>query len=294
MHHTDALPTQRANLRFIKASMRERMLTREDEVALARRWREAGEIEALHTLVRSHTRLVVAVAARFRRYGLPRGDLMQEGCIGLMQAAGRFEPAHGVRFSTYAKWWVRSAMQDYVLRNWSIVRIGTTSAQKALFFNLRRLQSRIETAGGDLLASDQRRRIAVHLKVPEVDVEAMEIRLAGADHSLDAPINGASQDAWQDFLADDRPDQEIVVNRVLTARRRARWVKAALDRLDPRERRIIVERCLSEEKVTLDMLGQALGITKERVRQLEQRAMGKMREALSREVGHYRELFVES
>ena len=192
------------------------LLTREREQDLARRWRGAGDEAALHELVLAYMRLVISTATRFRNYGLPMSDLVQEGAVGLMQAAARFEPEREVRFSTYAAWWIRSAMQDYILRNWSVVRTGTTAAQKALFFNLRRLRAKIEDGGGAL---DDRGRalIAQELSVNLADVEAMEIRLSGADQSLNAPIGADGEDQWQDFLADQRPTPEESVT--LGARR---------------------------------------------------------------------------
>src|SRR5690348_7168375 len=186
MAHIDDPETQKANLNFIKASMREPLLLRDREFELARNWREDADIEALHELVRAYTRLVVATAARFRNYGLPMGDLVQEGNVGLMQAASRFEPDREVRFSTYAAWWIRSAMQDYILRNWSIVRTGTTAAQKSLFFNLRRLRARIEGLSPAPLSEAGCRKIAAALHVDAAAVRQMDLRLSAADQSLNA------------------------------------------------------------------------------------------------------------
>jgi RNA polymerase sigma-32 factor len=282
MAHIDDPETQKANLAFIKASMREPMLSREHELELARRWRTAGDTAALHSLVRAYTRLVVATAARFRNYGLALGDLVQEGNVGLMQAAARFEPGRDVRFSTYAAWWIRSAMQDYVLRNWSIVRTGTTAAQKSLFFNLRRLRSRIEEASGRPLGPDGRQKIAQDLKVELAEVESMEQRLAASDQSLNAPLAGTSEDEWQDFLADPRPSPEEVVIGMRDGRTRSKWLAAALAELSPRERTIISERRLREQGATLEELGRELGVSKERVRQLEHRALLKLRQSICR------------
>src|SRR5579859_3366146 len=189
MAYIDDPVTQRANLDYIKAAMRRPLLDRSDEFALAARWRDEKDPKALHQLINSYARLVISVAARFRNYGLPTGDLIQEGNVGLMQAAARFEPDRAVRFSTYATWWIRSAMQDYVLRNWSIVRTGTTAAQKSLFFNLRRLRARIDEMSGSPIGDEGRRRIAEELQVNILDVEAMEQRLAGNDQSLNAPMS---------------------------------------------------------------------------------------------------------
>lgn len=295
MAHIDDPETQRANLTFIKASMREPLLAREHEFEIARRWREEGDEKALHELVRSYTRLVVATAARFRNYGLPLGDLVQEGNVGLMQAAARFEPDREVRFSTYAAWWIRSAMQDYILRNWSIVRTGTTAAQKALFFNLRRLRARIEGAERDgRLTAHGRDKIAEELGVDVAEVEAMEMRLAGSDQSLNSPVAESSEDEWQDFLADQRPSPEEVVIGMRDARTRSKWLAEALGELSARERTIISARRLQDQGATLEELGRELGVSKERVRQLEHRALMKLRASIERRVKDHTELLLEA
>jgi RNA polymerase sigma-32 factor len=293
MAHIDDPATQRANLSFIKVSMKVPMLSREDESDLARRWREQGDTAALHGLVGAYTRLVVSTATRFRNYGLPMGDLVQEGNVGLMQAAARFEPDRDVRFSTYAAWWIRAAMQDYVLRNWSIVRTGTTAAQKSLFFNLRRLRARIEDQSGRPLGDAGRRRIAVELRVDIQEVEAMEQRLAGNDQSLNAPIREGGEVDWQDFLADARPSPEEVVIGLRDAHTRSKWLAEALSELSPRERTIIAGRRLRDEGATLEELGRELGVSKERVRQLEHRALQKLRQSISRHVEHAQDLLIE-
>jgi RNA polymerase sigma-32 factor len=291
MAHIDDPETQRANLSFIKASMKEKLLTRDEEFALARRWREDDDERALHDLVRAYTRLVIATAARFRNYGLPMGDLVQEGNVGLMQAAARFEPDREVRFSTYAAWWIRSAMQDYILRNWSIVRTGTTAAQKSLFFNLRRLRAKIADVSGGPLTLEGRQKIAADLKVDIADVESMEMRLGAADQSLNAPVSESSEDDWQDFLADARPSPEDVVIGLRDSDTRSRWLGEALGELSPRERTIIHERRLREDGATLEELGRELGVSKERVRQLEHRALLKLRESMRRRVDLTTDLF---
>jgi len=282
MAHIDDPQTQKANLTFIKASMREPLLTRDHEFELAHRWRTAGDTAALHELVRAYTRLVVSIAARFRHYGLPVGDLVQEGNVGLMQAAARFEPDRGVRFSTYAAWWIRSAMQDYVLRNWSIVRTGTTAAQKSLFFNLRRLRARIEESSGAPLTDAGRRKIASELHVELAEVELMDMRLGAADQSLNAPVGDSSEDDWQDFLPDRRPNPEEVVTSTRDGEIRSRWLAEAMGELSSRERAIIRQRRLQEEGATLEELGRELGVSKERVRQLEHRALVKLRQSIRR------------
>ena len=294
MAHIDDPETQRANLNFIKATMKEPLLSRDHEFDLARKWREDEDTEALHELVRAYTRLVVATASRFRNYGLPMGDLVQEGNVGLMQAAARFEHQREVRFSTYAAWWIRSAMQDYILRNWSIVRTGTTAAQKSLFFNLRRLRAKIDDVSGRPLSLESRRRIAAELKVEVAEVESMEMRLGAADQSLNAPIGDRGEDDWQDFLADSRPSPEDVVIGLRDNETRSRWLFDALRELTPRERTIINQRRLREEGATLEELGRELGVSKERVRQLEHRAMVKLRESMRRHIESPTDLFMEA
>ncbi len=284
MAHIDDPKTQRANLNFIKTSMKEPLLEREREFELARRWREENDEMALHELVRSYMRLVVSTASRFRNYGLPMGDLVQEGNVGLMQAAARFEPQREVRFSTYATWWIRSAMQDYVLRTWSIVRTGTTAAQKSLFFNLRRLRARIDDSMGARLSDEGRQTIAEQLNVDVGEVESMEVRLSGLDQSLNAPLSDSSDDDWMDFLPDSGPSPETVAIGMRDAETRSRWLAEALRELSPREQTIIRQRRLTDEGATLEELGRELGVSKERVRQLESRALGKLKDSMLRRV----------
>ncbi len=294
MAHIDDPKTQRANLDYIKASMKEPLLQREDEFELARRWREDGDEAALHELVRSYMRLVISTAGRFRNYGLPVGDLVQEGNVGLMQAAARFEPDREVRFSTYATWWIRSAMQDYVLRNWSIVRTGTTAAQKSLFFNFRRLRARIEDTTGARIDDAGRLSIAEALKVDKAEVESMEIRLSVYDQSLNAPLSESSEDDWQDFLPDDGPSPEEVAIGMRDSRTRSRWLAEALSELSPREQTIIRQRRLTDEGATLEELGRELGVSKERVRQLESRALNKLRDSIRQRVDTPQDLLFEA
>jgi RNA polymerase sigma-32 factor len=254
------------------------LLTRERELSLAKAWRDEEDELALHELITSYGRLVVGMAVKFRNYGLPLADLIQEGNVGLMQAAARFEPERDIRFSTYASWWVRSAMQDYILRNWSIVRTGTTSSQKSLFFNLRRLRARIEGRTGKLLDDAGRKEIAAELKVPERDVQGMSARLSASDQSLNAPVGEETDLSWQDYLVDDRPTPEAVTIEAKDAEIRSDWVQSALSDLPAREARIIQARLLEEDTLTLEALGAELGVSKERVRQLEKRALNKLRE----------------
>lgn len=282
---SDTVDTQRANRRLIRESMNAPLLTRDHELNLARRWRNDGDERALHELIQSYMRLVISTASRFKNYGLPLSDLVQEGVVGLMQAAARFEPERDVRFSTYAAWWIRSAMQDFILRNWSVVRTGTTAAQKALFFNLRRLRAKIDDGRYGQLGEDGRAWIAQELDVGVNDVEAMEMRLMGGDQSLNATISPSGEDAWQDFLADERPNPEELVGGSHDSRQRSRWLASSLAELSEREQTIIRERRLREDGRTLEELGVRLGISKERVRQIEHRALQKLKASLLRQVG---------
>lgn len=271
--------------RFMKQAMDAPLLDRDHELALATAWKEQGDEKALHELTTAYMRLVIAVAAKFRHYGLPFPDLVSEGNIGLMQAAARFEPERGVRFSTYASWWIRSAIQDYVLRNWSIVRTGTTAAQKSLFFNLRRLRALIKDVGSGALSPENRAYVAQALKVGEDDVEQMASRLAAVDRSLNAPFTEDGDGEWQDLLSDENPDPEAVVMGERDTSKRSAWLGEAMGALSEREQLIIRERRLQEESVTLEKLGERLGISKERVRQIEHQALGKLKKALTEAVG---------
>jgi RNA polymerase sigma-32 factor len=282
---TETLDLRRGSQRFMRMAMRAPLLAADHERDLARRWRDHRDERALHELITAYLRLVVAMAARFRHYGLPMSDLVQEGSVGLMQAAARFEPEREVRFSTYATWWIRSAMQDFVLRNWSIVRTGTTSAQKSLFFNLRRLRAKIGDVGETGISRDARTRIARALNVGEHDVEAMAARMSAPDRSLNAPLTEEGDGEWQDLLADDSADPETETMHAHDSAARVELVKDALCDLSERERLIIRERKLEEESVTLEALGARLGISKERVRQIEGNALEKLRRALIARVG---------
>ena len=281
MSHIDDPTTQQANMRYIRAAMHEPMLERDHELDLARRWKDDKDEKALHELVRSYTRLVVSVAAKFKNYGLPMGDLIQEGNIGLMEAAARFEPDLENRFSTYATWWIKAQIQDYVLRNWSIVRTGTTAAQKSLFFNLRRLRAKIDgQSARDYLDDDSIDMIARELGVTPKEVVAMESRMNGGDQSLNNPLGENGESEFQDFLADPTPGPEAVVIGMKDNITRTKWLNEALAELSPRERTIIRKRQMADEPqevTTLEDLGKQLGISKERVRQLEQRAMDKLK-----------------
>ncbi len=267
---------------IVRAAMTAPYLAREEEQALAERWKTGRDQEALHRITMAHMRLVLSMAGRLRGFGLPMSDLVQEGHIGLLEAASRFEPERGVRFSTYATWWIRASMQDYILRNWSIVRGGTSSAQKALFFNLRRLRARLARGQPGLASGELHRQISERLGVSRADVALMDSRLSGPDASLNAPVSDESGAADRmDFLVSDDPLPDETVAEQIDVARRARWLRQALGALDARELSIIRARRLSEDGATLETLGTRLGISKERVRQIESRAMEKLRRALT-------------
>lgn len=271
--------------RYMKKAMDAPLLERQQELDLATAWKEKGDEEALHTLTTAYMRLVISIAAKFRNYGLPFPDLVSEGNIGLMQAAARFEPEREVRFSTYATWWIRASIQDYVLRNWSIVRTGTTAAQKSLFFNLRRLRALIKDTSSGALTPENRAYVAQALRVGEDDVEKMASRLAAVDRSLNAPFTEDGEGEWQDLLQDDNPDPETLVMEDRDQNQRAQWLGQAMGRLSEREQLIIRERRLGEDSVTLEKLGERLGISKERVRQVEHQALKKLKQYLTEVVG---------
>ncbi len=267
---------------LIRKAMAAPYLERDEEHALALRWRDHKDQQALHRLTTAHMRLVISIAAKFRNYGLPMSDLIQEGNIGLMQAAARFDPDREVRFSTYAIWWIRAQVQDYVLRNWSIVRTGTTTAQKSLFFNLRRLRTMLNDGTGSRMSPESRETIAANLNVRPIDVETMETRLSFADASLNASLvdDGEDSSEWIDNLADDAPlPDDIAIDTIDTAERH-KWLKTALSTLNDREREIISARKLVDDSQTLEAIGETLGISKERVRQIEARALEKLKAAL--------------
>jgi RNA polymerase sigma-32 factor len=269
---------------FVKAAMNAPFLTWDEERVLAVAWVHGRDERALHKLAHAHMRLVIALAARFRNYGLPMPDLIQEGHVGLLEAAARFEPERDVRFSTYATWWIRASIQDHILRNWSIVRGGTSSAQKALFFNLRRLRARISQAAGSSVTMDAvYTEIATAVGVSKSDVATMAARMSGNDVSLNAPLtdadgNGSSD--RMDFLTDTQPLPDAIVEEAIDGDRRLAWLGRAFTVLTDREARIIRERRLQDDAATLESLGERLGISKERVRQIENRALEKLKRAL--------------
>jgi RNA polymerase sigma-32 factor len=256
------------------------MLSADSERALGQRWRDHQDISAAHRLVNSHLRLVVKTAGGFRAYGMPAEELIAEGHVGLMRALRGFDPDRGVRFSTYAVWWVRAAIQEYILRNWSLVKIGTTTSQKRLFFNLRRVRARLHDCDDGHLSADAAARIAHILCVPESEVVSMSCRLSGPDCSLDAPIAEGGESSWQSLLVDPGRDQESVLADCQQAIRLRTRLPAALEQLTARERHIVAERYFKEQPATLEALSVQYGVSRERIRQIEAQAMTKLRRSV--------------
>ncbi len=256
------------------------MLDADEEVALARRWQEHEDQDAADRLVSSHLRLVAKIAMGFRGYGLPVADLISEGNVGMMQAVNRFDPDRGFRLSTYAMWWIRAAIHEYILHSWSLVKMGTTASQKKLFFNLRRLKGTLQALDAGDLAPENVSIIAKQLNVPEKDVVSMNQRLAGPDHSLNTPVREEGEGEWQDWLEDKRDNQETVYGHGEELDRRRSLLVGAMDRLSERERHIIVERRLKDSPATLQDLSQEYGISRERVRQIEVRAFEKLQKSV--------------
>ena len=266
--------------RYLQEIRRFPMLEPQEEFMLAKSWREHGDRESAHKLVTSHLRLVAKIAMGYRGYGLPIGEIISEGNVGLMQAVKRFEPDKGFRLATYAMWWIRASIQEYILRSWSLVKMGTTAAQKRLFFNLRKAKSRISALEEGDLKPEHLKQIADRLNVTEQEVIDMNRRLSG-DASLNAPIR-ADGDAgeWQDWLVDDRANQETTLAEGEELGNRRDALKSALSVLNERERRIFEARRLAEEPVTLEELAVEFGVSRERVRQIEVRAFEKVQQAV--------------
>ena len=265
--------------RYLSEIKRFPMLEPQEEYMLAKRWREHGDREAAHKLVTSHLRLVAKIAMGYRGYGLPIGEVISEGNVGLMQAVRRFEPDKGFKLATYAMWWIRASIQEYILRSWSLVKMGTTASQKKLFFNLRKAKSKISALEDGDLRDDQVAIIAKRLGVAQRDVVDMNRRLGG-DASLNAPLREEGEGEWQDWLVDDSPSQESVLADREEADVRLAALKSALRVLNPRERRIFEARRLAEDPVTLEELSAEFGVSRERVRQIEVRAFEKVQAAV--------------
>ncbi|MDX9860236.1 MAG: RNA polymerase sigma factor RpoH [Rhodospirillales bacterium] len=262
--------------RYMREIWRFPVLTADEEYMLALRWREHGDVDAAHKLVTSHLRLVAKIAMKYRGYGLPVADLLSEGNIGLMKAVKKFEPERGFRLATYAIWWIKAAMTEYVLRSWSLVRMGTMAAQKKMFFNLRRLKSRLEILDNGDISVDEARELAERLDVSEEEIVDMNRRISSRDASLNTPLGEEEGMEFQDTLVDDSPSPEALAIRSDEASRRRRLLVDALKTLNERERHIFVERRLKDDPITLEELGQQYGISRERVRQLEARAFEKV------------------
>ena len=261
--------------KFLNDSMKEPMLSRDEEKKLAEAWVFKNDKKAMHKIIKAYSKLVIAFSMKFKNYGLPVNDLVQEGHIGLMQAMAKFEPNRDIRFSTYASWWIRSAIQDYVLKNWSIVRTGTTASQKALFFSLRRLK--LELSKYSINEDEVRNKVAKKLNIKVADVENMENRFINEDKSLNAKVSDEYNQEFGNFIIDENSlDEGDIVNKLDLDRKRS-WFKKAMRELGLRESQIIALRHLSDDPLTLEKLGELFKISKERVRQIENRAIKKLR-----------------
>jgi len=282
-------PTPEASLsRYLQDIRKYPMLPHEEEYMLAQAWREHDDRDAAHKMVTSHLRLVAKIAMGYRGYGLPVAELIAEGNIGLMQAVKRFEPERGFRLATYAMWWIRANIQEYILRSWSLVKIGTTAAQKKLFFKLRKLKGQIQAIDEGDMTPDQVEKIATALNVPEKDVVSMNRRLAAPDNSLNAPLRAQGEGEWQDWLVDDSVDQETELAESEELSQRRKLLMGAMDGLNEREKKIIMERRLSEDPKTLEELSNDFNISRERVRQIEVRAFEKLQKAVRRQAAEQR------
>src|SRR6201998_2738164 len=270
-----------ANLtRYMQKIRRYPMLAHEEEERLARAWRDNGDQNAAHTLVNSHLQLVAKIAMGYRGYGLPVGDLISEGNVGMVQAVKGFDPDRGFRLATYAMWWIRAAIQEYILHSWSLVKMGTTAAQKKLFFNLRKLKGQLQAMEEGDLSPENLKKIATELDVPEADVISMNRRLASPDHSLNAPRRGDSEGECRDWLVDESESQETRLGERQELGLRRDLLEKAMTHLNDRERHILTERRLRDNPTTLEDLSQQYGISRERVRQIEVRAFEKLQKAI--------------
>jgi RNA polymerase sigma-32 factor len=280
---TRTLPTISAegNLaRYLQEIRKFPMLQPEEEYMLAKRWREHGDPDAAQRLVTSHLRLVAKIAMGYRGYGLPLSELISEGNVGMMQAVKRFDPDRGFRLATYAMWWIRASIQEYILHSWSLVKMGTTAAQKKLFFNLRKLKGQLQAIDEGDLSPEHVKKIATELGVAEADVVSMNRRLAAPDHSLNAPLRSDGEGEWQDWLVDEDEDQETTLGERQELGLRRDLLRSAMSHLTERERDILIERRLREVPTTLEDLSQKYGISRERVRQIEVRAFEKLQKSI--------------
>ena len=266
--------------RYLREIRQFPLLAPEEEFMLAKRWREHDDSQAAHRLVTSHLRLVAKIAMGYRGYGLPVSELISEGNIGLMQAVKRFDPDRGFRLATYAMWWIRASIQEYVLHSWSLVKMGTTAAQKKLFFNLRKLKGEIEAIDDGDLTPEQVEHIATTLNVPAADVISMNRRMLGPDQSLNAPVREEGGGEWMDWLEDPGESHETDILEANELDHRRQLFRDSLDVLTDREQRILAERRLKEEPSTLQELSQVYGVSRERIRQIEERAFKKLQKAM--------------
>ena len=281
MANLPTVPTEGSGLaRYLDEIRRFPMLEAGEEYMLAKSWREHEDVDAAHKLVTSHLRLVAKIAMGYRGYGLPMNEIISEGNVGLMQAVKRFEPERGFRLATYAMWWIRAAIQEYILHSWSLVKLGTTAAQKKLFFNLRRLKSQMQAIEEGDLSPETVKEIATTLAVTEQEVIEMNRRLEGPDHSLNAQLRADGDSEWQDWLVDDSASQEAVLVDEDEMGHRRRLLEEAMKVLNDRERHILNERRLKDEPTTLEDLSTEYGISRERVRQIEVRAFEKLQKAV--------------
>ncbi len=267
--------------RYLQEIRKFPMLEAQEEYMLAKAWREREDTESAHKLVTSHLRLVAKIAMGYRGYGLPVAELISEGNVGMMQAVKRFDPERGFRLATYAMWWIRASIQEYILHSWSLVKMGTTAAQKKLFFNLRKLKGQMQAIEDGDLAPEKVTAIAERLDVSEADVVSMNRRLASPDHSLNAPLRVDGEGEWQDWLVDDEQvSQEAQLAEDEELQKRRSLLNKAMETLNDRERHILTERRLRDDPTTLEDLSQEYGISRERVRQIEVRAFEKLQKAI--------------
>ncbi|MEM7045420.1 MAG: RNA polymerase sigma factor RpoH [Pseudomonadota bacterium] len=266
--------------RYLDEIRRFPMLEAEEEFMLAKKWREQEHIESAHKLVTSHLRLVAKIAMGYRGYGLPINEIISEGNVGLMQAVKRFDPDRGFRLATYAMWWIRAAIQEYILHSWSLVKMGTTAAQKKLFFNLRKLKGQMQAIDDGDLPPETVKAIADRLDVTEEDVISMNRRLSGGDHSLNVPLRADGDSDWQDWLVDESATQEKTIADAEEHNHRMSLLHRAMDVLNERERHILTERRLKDEPSTLEELSHVYDISRERVRQIEVRAFEKLQKQM--------------
>ena len=282
-----------SDMSLTRKAVKAELLDAETELQLAYAWRDSRDEAALHRLITAYMRLAISMAAKFKRYGAPMNDLVQEAGLGLMKAADKFDPDRGVRFSTYAVWWIKASVQDYVMRNWSMVRTGSTSSQKSLFFNMRRVQAQLEReaqqTGENLDKHQLNQLIATEVGVPLSDVEMMDGRLSGSDFSLNATQASDEEGReWIETLEDENARADLTVEEEHDQKRLANWLGVAMEALNDREQFIVRERKLIDSPRTLESLGAELGLSKERVRQLEAAAFGKMRKYLEKNAGEVR------